>query len=78
MCIHSHGFMCRRLYSLPLTIAPLSAAGENLSLKPVGVYEYRSGVVRGIREIGFMVSSSLVVDDVRSVHRIQSCSQVEV
>ena len=70
--------MCWRLYSLPLTIAPLSAAGENHSLKPAGVYEYRSGVVRGIREIGFIVSSSLVVADVRSVHSNSDFSQVEV
>ena len=40
MCIHFRGFTCWRLYSLPLMIAPLSAAGENHSLKPAGVYEY--------------------------------------
>ena len=34
-----------------LMIAPPSAAGENLQLKPTGVYKYRSGVVREIREI---------------------------
>ena len=73
MCIHSRGFICWRLYRFPLKIAPLSAAGENHLLKPAGVYEYRSGLVGGIREIGFIVSSSLVFDDVRSVHRIQSC-----
>ena len=33
---------------IPLMIAPLSAAGENLQLKTAGVYKYRSGVVREI------------------------------
>ena len=50
VCIHLHGFMCWRLYRFPLTIAPLSAAGENHSLKPAGVYEYRSGVVGNSRD----------------------------
>ena len=45
---------------VPLMISPLSAAGENVQLKPAGVYKYRSGIVRRSARSGFIVSYSQV------------------
>ena len=51
LCVHILIDLCVVGDRIPLIIAPLSAAGENLRLKPAGVYKYSSGIVREIRDI---------------------------